>query len=324
MPVTRSEFVEVWNKLGSPTLVSQALGVSVRKVQERRRRIEATEGITLECHGSLNGAYKVKDGKPVQVSGIKNGPKKHCVIPDVQAKPGVPLDHLEWAGRFIAEKRPDVIVCIGDFADMPSLSSYDKGKKSFEGRRYKADIDAAHVAMDRLMAPIVKEPGYSPRLVMTLGNHEHRIVRATDNEPMLDGTIGLEDLGYEQWGWEVYPFLKVVEVDSIEYCHYFTTGVMGRAAGSAAAMLRERQRSCTQGHSQYYDFAIHKKTQNRALMCGTFYQHDEDYLGPQGNKYKRHIIIKHEVENSNYDLMEVSLEYLRKRYGTGVSKFSRP
>ncbi len=42
----------------------------------------------------------------------------------------------------------------GDFADMPSLSSYDIGKKTFEGRRYKADIEAAHSAMEALLAPI--------------------------------------------------------------------------------------------------------------------------------------------------------------------------
>lgn len=319
MPATREQFIETWNKLGSPTLVSEALGVSVRKVQERRRRIEATEGITLECHGSLNGAYKVKDGKPVQVSGIKNAPRKHCVIPDVQAKPGVPLDHLEWAGRFIAEKKPDVIVCLGDFADMNSLSSYDKGKKSFEGRRYKADIDAAHVAMDRLMAPIVKEPGYSPRLVMTLGNHEHRIVRATDNEPMLDGTIGLEDLGYEQWGWEVIPFLKVIKIDGIAYSHYFYNHNTGKplAGLNLDTRLKTIGMSFSMGHQQGLMTAIRDLadgTRQRGLVAGSFYQHQEEYRGPQGNGHWHGIIMKHEVRDGNYDLMEVSLDYLRRRY----------
>jgi hypothetical protein len=86
-----------------------------------------------------------------------DGPKTHCMIPDVQAKPGVPLDHLAWAGNYIAEKQPDVVIVIGDFADMPSLSSYDKGKRSAENKRYKADIEAAHKAMELLMTPIVKE-----------------------------------------------------------------------------------------------------------------------------------------------------------------------
>ena len=56
------------------------------------------------------------------------------VIPDVQCKEGVDISHLEWIGKYAAEKKPDVIVCLGDFADMPSLSTYDIGKKSFEGR----------------------------------------------------------------------------------------------------------------------------------------------------------------------------------------------
>lgn len=238
----------------------------------------------------------------------------HCVIPDCQVKPGVPLDHLAAAGHYIAEKRPDVVVCIGDFADMPSLSSYDKGKRAAENRRYKHDIEAAHKAMELLMTPIVTVSDYKPRLIMTLGNHEHRITRYGDDNPEIHESVSVRDLGYEAWGWEVVPFLQVVKVDGIEYSHYFTTGVMGRAANSAAVMLRERQSSCTMGHSQYYDMAIHKKTQQRALMAGCFYQHDEDYLGPQGNDYRRHILFKHEVQAGRYDLMEVSLDYLRRRY----------
>ena len=122
--------------------------------------------------------------------------------------------------------------------------------------------------------------------------------------------------GYEQWGWEVHPFLEVVEIDGIEYAHFITSGVMGRAASSAAVMLRERQKSCTMGHSQLYDMAMHKRTQQRSLMCGTFYQHEEAYLGlqMQGLAYRRHLIFKHEVQEGRYDLMEVSLDFLRRRY----------
>ena len=130
---------------------------------------------------------------------------KHFLLPDCQVKPGVPLDHLSWAGRYVAEKKPDVIVCIGDFADMESLSSYDVGRKSFEGRSYKADIDVAHKAMQLFLDPIIelqkqqrrnKEKIYKPRLVLTLGNHEQRIPRAIDADRKLDGLISIKDLPY--------------------------------------------------------------------------------------------------------------------------------
>jgi hypothetical protein len=47
-----------------------------------------------------------------------------------------------WAGEYCAEKKPDRIIHIGDHWDMPSLSSFDVGKKAFEGRTYASDIQA--------------------------------------------------------------------------------------------------------------------------------------------------------------------------------------
>lgn len=103
---------------------------------------------------------------------------RHIVIPDVQAKPGVDPRFLKWVGRCIVDQKPEKVICIGDFADMPSLSSYDVGKKSFEGRRYKLDIEATHIAMDTLLEPIIefnakakknKEKQYHPELYLTIG-----------------------------------------------------------------------------------------------------------------------------------------------------------
>ncbi len=68
------------------------------------------------------------------------------------------------------------------------------------------------------------------------------------------------------------------------------------------------------GHVQYCDLAIHKKTQNMGLFCGTAYLHDEQYLGAQGNDQRRQIIMKHEIENGRYDPMFVSLRFLEKAY----------
>lgn len=241
--------------------------------------------------------------------------RMHMVIPDTQVKPGVNTDHLECAGNYASEKLPDVIVMIGDWWDMPSLSSYDKGKMSFEGRRYVDDIKSGRKAMERFLEPIRAVKDYKPRLVFTLGNHEHRIVRYVENNPEFSGKFGFDDLGLRDFGWEVHDFLKPVLIDGIEYCHYFTSGVMGRPVSSAATLLRERQRSCTQGHVQHTDVAIHKKTQQIAMFSGTFYSHDENYLGYQGNAQRRQIIIKHEVDGEgHYDPMFVSLKFLEKAY----------
>ncbi len=248
---------------------------------------------------------------------------KHAVIPDVQAKPGVCNKHMAHVGEYLAEKQPNVIVVLADFWDMPSLSSYDVGKKSYEGRTYKADIEAGLESMELMLAPIErlnkrrKQRGlraYRPRKIFTHGNHEYRIIRAIETDRKLDGTIGLKDLQLKKLGFEEYPYLEVATVDGVEYSHFFTSGVMGRPVSSAAALLRARQCSATMGHVQFTDMAIHPKTQKRTLFAGVCYTHDEEYLGPQGNDCRRQIIMKHEVKDGRYNLMEVSLDYLKKKY----------
>jgi hypothetical protein len=246
-------------------------------------------------------------------------PTTHMVIPDAQTKPGVPMEHLSWIGQYAADKRPDVIVCIGDFADMPSLSSYDRGKRTHALMTYAEDIAAARKAMKLLLAPIRAARGYKPRLVMTLGNHEDRITRAINEDGRLYGTIGLDDLGYKEAGWEVYPFLQPVVVDGICYAHYFTSGVLGRPVSSARALVRSRHMSATMGHVQKTDLDMGDvRADGRpiiGLFCGTCYQHDEPYLGPQGNAQRRQIVMCHDVQDGSYDPMFVSLDFLRRKYG---------
>ena len=243
----------------------------------------------------------------------------HLVIPDCQVRTGVNTDHLEQIGNYIVDKKPDVIIQIGDFADMPSLNSYTKGKREAEGQRLARDIASVTHAMERLLKPIhdynrTAEVKYSPEMHLTLGNHEYRIEREIDENPKLERMFSLDDLGYSEFGWKVHEFLKVAKIDGVEYAHYFTSGNMGRPVTSAAALLRERQNSAIMGHVQHTDMAFHKKTQNIAMFCGIAYTHDEAYLGPQGNNTRRQIVMLHEVEDGRFDPMFVSLKFLSKRY----------
>lgn len=248
---------------------------------------------------------------------------KHLILPDSQVKPGVPLDHFTWAGKYIVDKKPDVIVHIGDFADMESLSSYDVGKKSFEGRRYKEDIAVAKKAMKMLLSPIEaynkrhpKKP-YNPRKIICLGNHENRIDRCVQADPKLEGVLSVDDLAYREFGWEVVPYLEPIIVDGVAYCHYFTSGILGKPVTSAAALLSKKHQSCVMGHVQWRQIAYGTRadgTQITGIFVGGFYQHEEEYLKWQGNKHWRGIWVLHEVNEGQFDEMPVSMSYLRRKY----------
>jgi hypothetical protein len=238
--------------------------------------------------------------------------RTHLVIPDCQVRPGVDISHMGWIGNYIAEKRPNVIVCLGDFADMASLNGYGVGKASAEGKRYVDDLASVRTAMDKLTKPWRKR--YSPKQVMTLGNHEDRITREAEANPKFVGALSVSDLDYESFGWDQYQFLRVVEIDRVSYSHYFTSGVMGRPVSSAAALLRTRHASSVMGHVQMLDLAIHPKTQHIGLFAGLCTLHNENYLGPQGNDTKRGIWMLHEVHDGTFDPMFVSLGFLKRRY----------
>ena len=70
---------------------------------------------------------------------------KIVVIADTQCKSEEDLTYMGAIGKFIYNEKPDVIVHIGDHYDFPSLSSYDKGKSSSEGRRLSNDIKAGKI-----------------------------------------------------------------------------------------------------------------------------------------------------------------------------------
>lgn len=253
----------------------------------------------------------------------------HLYIPDSQIRPGVSLEFLEWIGKYIVRKQPDVIIHAGDFADMESCSSYDKGKRSAEGKRVQADINISIEGMEKLLVPLREyqalqrwrgEKVYEPRMVITLGNHEARLTRHIDAHPELHGFLGIEDLKYKEFGWEVVPFLTPIVIDGVSYCHYFPNVMTGKPlSGSVANMLKTIGTSFTQGHRQTLDVATRflptTGQQQWGIVAGACYEHDESYKGVQGNHHWRGIIVKHNVEGGSYDPLFISLDWLRGEYG---------
>lgn len=251
---------------------------------------------------------------------------RHIVIPDCQVKPDIKITHLTALGNYIAEWRPSAIINIGDFYDMTSLCAYENDLAASTQRHIERDIAAGDAAWHEFTKPwLGKTLGgkkYEPRMLYTLGNHEWRWRRLMDEQPNLRGAIR------EPWGlalkqgWQVAPYLKPVTVDGVTYAHLFVKGANGRvtnakfgAANARTQVLRE-MRSCTAGHKPGLDVHIQPigSGSMRGIIAGSFYQHDEEYMTPQGTTYWRGVLVKHGVKHGNYDLMEVRLSYLLRKY----------
>jgi hypothetical protein len=255
-------------------------------------------------------------------------PLRILVVPDTQVREGVPLEHLSWAGEAICDYRPDVVVMLGDWADMPSLSTHDsKGSKSFEGLRYQTDVGVAKEAMQKMLKPLRdlqaqqkknKERVYKPRMELLGGNHDQgRIERAINSNPHLEGLISVKDLEYEK-DWNYNPFLRPLFINNVGFNHYWPSGAKGLPVGSASALLSKLHMSVVAGHQQGKQIAYSRRADGGnicGIITGSFYLHDEHYMDPLSNRHWRGLVVLNEVLDGQFDEMFLSIDYLKRRYG---------
>lgn len=256
---------------------------------------------------------------------------RHLIIPDTQITPGTPMDHLSWIGEYAAEKRPDVIVMLGDWYDMHSLSSYDIGKKAHEGARFEEDIASGNLGWKLLSEPIQREKRrtrghknpWRPRLVYLLGNHEQRIERYVNDFPHLEGTLGYHR--FEHPGWERWDFLKGVQIDGFWYQHYFPNSGSGRPiGGSIENRLGKLGCSFVAGHEQDLRMGVRTYPGGRqwGFVAGACYLYNPSYRRG-ANREKRGILVLNEVDGTgDCDPMWVSLGFLCRKYeGVEMSEY---
>ena len=285
--------------------------------------------------GSSNILYRLlldRRGPPVQVQALElvevvtpAGGNVHLIIGDAHAAPDQNLERFTILGRMVRDIRPDVVICIGDFADMPSLSSYDQGKKAAENRRYSADIAAAnealrlfHKEIDDYNRAFPSDP-IRPRFVYCEGNHEHRIARASNDSPAYDN-MGLSDLDFARRGWEVFEFLRPATIDGVNYCHYFTSQNTARAisgVSAARSLVNKKHMSCVVGHSHLLNHWTTTAGDRRlhGLVVGWYCDVFKSYAGQSNAGWWAGICVLRDVKNGDYDLELWSYRRMVTRWG---------
>lgn len=251
--------------------------------------------------------------------------KTHLFVTDQHTHYKHHNKRAEYLGHLINETKPDVVIFGGDLYDMPSLSSYDKGRRSFQGRTYSADVNTGLDFLDRCFSIIRKQKKKLPYFVFLEGNHEHRIAKALDLQPELEGTISFEDLGLNRYFDKIIRYdggtPGVETIDGISYAHYFVSGVMGRPISGehpAYSLLSKQFGSCSAGHIHTADYAIRTNSDGsklHGLLGGCFFDYASDWAGEANRLYWRGCVLKRNVAKGNYDPTFISLDWMKKQYG---------
>lgn len=252
--------------------------------------------------------------------------KTHLIIPDSHAHPEHNNDRANWVGQLILDIKPDVVVNLGDMWDLPSLSGYDVGKKSFHGRSYKKDLEAGLDFDERLWHYIKKAKKKRPRRVFIEGNHEYRLKKAVDMQYQeLDEVIGFKDFDLNRNYDDIVEYEGstpgIINIDNIHYAHYFVSGVMGRPLGGehpAYSLLTKHFTSCTAGHIHVFDHSIRTTVSGKKIVgcvAGVYQDYDSGWAGEVNKLWWRGVVVKRNVEDGYYDLEQISIDSLRREYG---------
>lgn len=250
---------------------------------------------------------------------------KILVVPDSHAHYEHSNRRADYLARLTIDLKPDIVINGGDQFDMPSLSSYDKGKRDFHGKSYAKDIEAGLEFHDRWWGPVKAQKKKLPRRIVLEGNHEQRVERALDLSPELVGTIGFKDYDFDHYYDEVVRYdgdlPGVIEVEGILFAHFFPTGISGRPMGGERPghmLISKNNVSCIAFHSHTLDFATRRNVKGQVLnglVAGCYQDYVNDWAGPIAKFWRAGVVVLHNVEDGNYDFQWISLETLENEYG---------
>lgn len=256
------------------------------------------------------------------------GSKTVLVVPDQHAHPDFSNERADWLGKMILDLKPDVLVNMGDAADMESLCSYDKGKAQFYSRSYTKDIEAHLDFQERMWKPIKKAKRKKPYNVCLVGNHEQRVEKVLSYEPHLEGEkhgISMRDFDFEKHYHEVVPYdgstPGVYSLDGVLFAHYFISGVMGRPIGGehhASSLIAKNHCSSVAAHSHTFDFSVKQRADGKTLMglvTGVYQDYKSPWAGASANLWQSGVSVLHGFEEGRWDLEWVSLRRLEVEYG---------
>lgn len=243
--------------------------------------------------------------------------------------PEVSNKRFDWLGSFLYDLKPDMVVDLGDGADMKSLNSYDERyPKEVVTQNYERDINHYNDAQERIRRKFRENKKKRPYWVGFEGNHEHRIKKAIAYNPRIEGErygVSFSHLQTDLWFDDYHHYHNsapaIADYDGVSYAHYFGSGNYGTAISGlhhGYSLLQQRNHSSTCGHSHkrsiYFKDSAHP-VPIVGLVVGCFKGAEEAWAGQANKDWWKGLVIKREVANGFYEPEFVSLKQLEKAYG---------
>ena len=190
-----------------------------------------------------------------QVKTIKDGLKRAIILSDMHV-PYHDVKAVALVEQYMVNNRYDIYGNIGDFLDMDTISSFNKGRPgNTEGRYLIDDFTMANKILDRHQE-IIRRNNPDATFFYLEGNHEERVNRFMAEAPHLKGLLDIKSqLRLDERGIEWIPSWSERVVHHIGKAGF----VHGRYTNKyhAAKMVDTYGQSIFYGHT--HDIMCHPK-----------------------------------------------------------------
>lgn len=207
--VSRTEFLEIWDRYGSVEKVAEFLKIDKRAVHRRRRRIEASENVPLATVHPNTNRYAQLQPIKTSLNRVELGVLDQTIIvfSDSHFWPGeytTAYKGLLWA---IKELKPHAVISNGDAFDGASISRHDPlGWSKTPSVIEELKAVQAHLGE---IEETAKAARHNCKLLFTWGNHDTRFAnKLAVQAPQYREVHGfkLEDhLPAWEFAWSVWP-----------------------------------------------------------------------------------------------------------------------
>lgn len=181
---TEEEFIALWKKLGSPTLVAKAIKGSLRGVQNRKARIVA-KGIDLPVWNDISDRRVVLKHNEGRIDySLQNG--SIIVFSDAHYWPDTRTTMHRALCTLIKQIKPAMVVCNGDAFDGGTISRYPR-----IGWDKKPSVIEELKAVDMYLEEIRQSASVGTEFIWPLGNHDARYeTKLAASAPEFEGVHG--------------------------------------------------------------------------------------------------------------------------------------
>lgn len=252
--------------------------------------------------------------------------KTYVVFSCYHASPENSNERADWLGQFLWDIKPDVVVDLGDGADMKSLNSYDtRYPQAIVSQSYEEDIESYNESMDLMRYRFKVSKKKRPFFVGLCGNHESRITTAIKHDPRLEGSkygVSFSHLNTDKWFDEYYKYENggpaIATYDNIDFAHFFSSGNFGTATSGkhhAHTLLSNRHRSSICGHSHKRGVYFEDQAGICGLVAGCMKGGPEGWAGQAQKDWWTGIVVLREVDGTGkFEPQFISLKALKREY----------